>query len=67
MTADSLGSAVTELGGDAMSAFTIKVPKKRERNALVLAQAMGLAPVGRPMRDKRRKKDKHRRDWREED
>lgn len=46
--------------------FSIKIPRKRPRNALFLAQARGEMLKPRKMGDKRRKRDKHRRDWTEE-
>jgi hypothetical protein len=44
--------------------FTIKIPKKKERNTLVLAQAMRMAPKGHIHTSKRRKRDKH--SWKKE-
>jgi len=41
--------------------FTVEVPRKRQRNALKLAQAMGLTLTpSRLEPDKRRKRSKHR-------
>jgi hypothetical protein len=46
--------------------FKVEVPRKRQRNTLLLAQAMGLALKPRKINRKRRRKDKHPKPWTEE-
>ncbi len=46
--------------------FTLAVPKKRDHNALILAQAKGEAQKPSRMLDKRHKSSRGKEDWEEE-
>lgn len=47
--------------------FQINVPKKRERNALVIAQAKGEAQKPARMSNKKYKAPRNRNSWKDED
>jgi hypothetical protein len=47
--------------------FTIEVPRKRERNSLVISQAKGEALKPQKMGDKKHKASKDRKAWKKED